>query len=35
MKPVAEPGKYATWIAPPKMGVDGKPGEFEYVRIHG
>jgi benzoyl-CoA 2,3-epoxidase subunit B len=35
MKPVAEPGKYASWIAPPKVGIDGKPGEFEYVRIHG
>jgi benzoyl-CoA 2,3-dioxygenase component B len=35
MKPVTEPGTYASWIAPPKMGVDGKPGEFEYVRIHG
>jgi benzoyl-CoA 2,3-dioxygenase component B len=33
MRPVVEPGRYAGWIAPPKWGVDGKPGAFEYVRI--
>jgi benzoyl-CoA 2,3-dioxygenase component B len=33
MKPVAEPGKFATWIAPPKVGIDNKPGDFEYVKI--
>jgi len=33
MRPVREPGKFAGWIAPPKWGVDGKPGGFEYVRI--
>ena len=26
-------GNYAGWIAPPKVGIDGKPGEFEYVKI--
>ncbi len=35
MQPVREPGEYAGWIAPPKWGVDGKPGGFEYVRIEG
>jgi benzoyl-CoA 2,3-dioxygenase component B len=35
MVPVREPGQYAGWIAPPKWGVDGKPGGFEYVRIEG
>jgi benzoyl-CoA 2,3-dioxygenase component B len=35
MRPVHEPGRVAGWIAPPKWGVDGKPGEFEYVRIEG
>ena len=35
MVPVREPGEYAGWIAPPKWGVDGKPGGFEYVRIEG
>ena len=26
-------GEFAPWIAPPKNGVGGKPGDFEYVRI--
>lgn len=34
MKPVYEPGKYAGWIAPPKVGIDNKPGDFEYVKLH-
>jgi len=33
MQPVSEPGKYANWIAAPKVGIDNKPGEFEYVKI--
>ncbi len=33
MQPVHAVGAYASWIAPPKMGIDGKPGDFEYVRI--
>ncbi len=33
MQPVVEPGKFAGWIAPPKVGIDNKPGEFEYVKI--
>jgi benzoyl-CoA 2,3-epoxidase subunit B len=33
MEPVSEPGTYANWISPPKMGIDNKPGEFEYVKI--
>ncbi|MBX3552937.1 MAG: benzoyl-CoA 2,3-epoxidase subunit BoxB [Pseudolabrys sp.] len=33
MKPVAEPGKYAGWISAPKVGIDNKPGDFEYVKI--
>ena len=35
MQPVSAAGEYAGWIAPPKLGVDGKPGEFEYVKIPG
>jgi benzoyl-CoA 2,3-dioxygenase component B len=27
------PGKFASWIAPPKAGIDNKPGDFEYVKI--
>jgi benzoyl-CoA 2,3-dioxygenase component B len=34
MQPVLEPGKFAGWIAPPKTGIDSKPGHFEYVKIH-
>ena len=34
MKPVSEPGEYASWIAPPRMGIDNKPGDFEYVKLH-
>ena len=34
MVPVTEPGKYASWIAPPRMGIDNKPGDFEYVQLH-
>jgi benzoyl-CoA 2,3-dioxygenase component B len=34
MKPMQEPGAYANWIAPPKVGIDSKPGDFEYVKIH-
>ncbi len=33
MKPEHQPGSYANWIAAPKAGIDGKPGDFEYVRI--
>ncbi len=33
MKPETEPGKYAGWIAPPKIGIDNKPGDFEYVKL--
>jgi benzoyl-CoA 2,3-dioxygenase component B len=34
MKPCYEPGKFADWIAPPKVGIDNKPGDFEYVRLY-
>jgi benzoyl-CoA 2,3-dioxygenase component B len=33
MQPQLEPAKFASWIAPPKVGIDNKPGEFEYVKI--
>jgi benzoyl-CoA 2,3-epoxidase subunit B len=33
MKPEVAPGKFASWIAPPKVGIDNKPGDFEYVKI--
>jgi benzoyl-CoA 2,3-dioxygenase component B len=34
MQPCWERGKFASWIAPPKVGIDNKPGDFEYVKIH-
>ena len=35
MKPVYAKGQYANWIAPPKAGIDRKPGDFEYVMMDG
>ncbi len=35
MKPQWEPGKYAGWISPPRVGIDNKPGDFEYVKVSG
>jgi benzoyl-CoA 2,3-dioxygenase component B len=35
MRPVTERGQYAGWIAPPRQGIDGMPGDFEYVQIAG
>ncbi len=34
MVPCYEAGKFASWIAPPKVGIDNKPGDFEYVKLH-
>ena len=31
---VAEPGKFAGWIAPPPMGINRQPIDFEYVRFN-
>ncbi|MBW7848968.1 MAG: benzoyl-CoA 2,3-epoxidase subunit BoxB [Rhodospirillales bacterium] len=33
MQPVTQPGKVASWIAPPAKGIDNKPVDFEYVRF--
>jgi benzoyl-CoA 2,3-epoxidase subunit B len=33
MKPQMEPAKFASWIAPPRVGIDNKPGDFEYVKL--
>lgn len=30
---VAEPGKFANWIAPPALGINKQPLEFDYVRF--
>jgi len=34
MRRVAEPGKIAAWIAPPLLGINGKPWDYEYVRFN-
>jgi len=31
---VVEPGKYANWIAPPAIGINRQPADFEYVRFN-
>jgi len=31
---VVEPGKYANWIAPPAVGINRQPADFEYVRFN-
>jgi benzoyl-CoA 2,3-dioxygenase component B len=33
MVPVTATGEFASWISPPKVGIDNKPGDFEYVKI--
>jgi benzoyl-CoA 2,3-dioxygenase component B len=34
MQPIYERGKMASWIAPPARGINGKPFDFEYVRMN-
>jgi benzoyl-CoA 2,3-dioxygenase component B len=34
MQPVSEPGKVASWIAPPDGGVNNMPAAYEYVRLN-
>jgi benzoyl-CoA 2,3-dioxygenase component B len=34
MVAVREPGKFANYIAPPAMGVNDQPIDFEYVKFH-
>jgi benzoyl-CoA 2,3-epoxidase subunit B len=31
---VAEPGKFANWIAPPAVGINRQPADFEYIRFN-
>ena len=33
-KPITEPGKFASWVAPPSRGIDGHPLDFDYVRFN-
>src|SRR5471030_2269638 len=31
---VVDPGKFANWIAPPAMGINRQPVDFDYVRFN-
>ena len=31
---VVETGKFANWIAPPLIGINRQPADFEYVRFN-
>ena len=33
MKPVLQPGKIASWIAPPDRGINNLPVDYEYVKV--
>jgi len=33
MQQETTPGKYARWISAPRAGINGQPGEFEYVKL--
>ena len=33
MQPVYEPGKIASWIAPPIKGINNQPFDYEYVHL--
>ena len=33
MHPVYERGKIASWIAPPRNGINGQPFDYDYVRL--
>ncbi|MEW6688678.1 MAG: benzoyl-CoA 2,3-epoxidase subunit BoxB [Pseudomonadota bacterium] len=34
MRRVAEPGRMASWVAPPERGINNLPVEYEYVKLH-
>jgi benzoyl-CoA 2,3-epoxidase subunit B len=34
MQRVGEPGKIAGWLAPPEIGIDSRPADYEYVRLN-
>jgi benzoyl-CoA 2,3-dioxygenase component B len=31
---IVDPGKFANWIAPPAIGINRQPLDFEYVRFN-
>ena len=34
MVPCKEKGEYAGWIAPPRVGINQQPQDYEYVKLH-
>jgi benzoyl-CoA 2,3-dioxygenase component B len=34
LQPSHQTGEYASWIAPPRIGINQKPGDFEYVKLY-
>ena len=34
MQRVTAPGKVAGWIAPPEIGINNEPLDYEYVRLN-
>ncbi len=34
MHQVTEPGKMASWIAPPDRGINNQAVDYEYVELH-
>jgi benzoyl-CoA 2,3-dioxygenase component B len=34
MQPSHQTGQYASWIAPPRVGINNQPGDFEYVKLY-
>ena len=33
MVPETKPGRFASWVSPPKAGINGQPGDYEYVKL--
>ena len=33
MQQVTEPGRFAGWISPPRLGIDRQPLDFPYVKL--
>jgi benzoyl-CoA 2,3-dioxygenase component B len=33
MVPQYEPGEFASWLAPPPVGINDLPVEYDYVRF--
>jgi len=34
MQRVTEPSKVAGWLAPPEIGINNQPLDYEYVRLN-